>query len=99
MLEIKKSDVLPLLKQYYGDTVLTVGDIHSLTGCSRYSISYHIRYKLTPGSDYCAISGADLKKFKTDNPSVSGKSNSMYAVTTRGFFKLSKVLGFTIRAG
>jgi hypothetical protein len=98
MIEIKKYDVASLLKQFNGEAVLTVGDIHSLTGCSRYSISYHIRYKLTPGSDYCTVSGADLKKFKTDNPSVLGKSNSMYAVTSDGFLKLSKILGFTIGA-
>jgi hypothetical protein len=96
MLEIKKSDVVSLLKQFNGHQVITVRDAHNLTGYNERNISYYVLNKLEQGRDYYSLCGLDLKKFKADNPSVPRNINAMYVITGGGFAKLARILNFTI---
>lgn len=76
-------------KYYRGVRVVTVQDIVDLSGLSRTTIRYHIK-KLKEGTDYFVVEGADLFRFKRENPCLCKVMNSITVITKSGFQKLAK---------
>lgn len=76
-------------KYYRGVRVVTVQDIVDLSGLSRTTIRYHIK-KLKEETDYFVVEGADLFRFKRENPCLCKVMNSITVITKSGFQKLAK---------
>lgn len=83
-------------KKYKGTTVLTVNDIAYLTEKKKnaiYWVIYKYKHLFINNKDIIVLRGAELRRFKGENPLVAHNGPTATLITESGFKKIAKILG------
>lgn len=82
---------LPRSKIWYGENVMTTGDIAGYLGICTHSVRVGILRHLRDGLDYFVLKGDSLKRFKIENPFLKDSTASaVLLVRSSAFYELVK---------